>query len=358
MKFETQKRNAPIATLIKNYIDKNSGKVSDSRNEIRRRFDYLDWKDQKKIILAFLDSCKSDRQWVYKKLYRNWDKSFETKVREIWETYHEPMCAWTVIRFFPSDYVLDNLDLFSGERDYYFICLRFAEDQSFVIDESRLRPVDYLSVLFHSGRKILDDKALDILFGIVHDICVGLQPNDIINNFGNRDIVTLSDSHSIKLAQYYLWESNAEAVSAFDLWDQRLHDAIGQSEEYHNVLSSNEDDRSVHGKLVALAKRYAYEALDERYKLPSDFQAFDDRCEKTSFYDCFDDENDFLPDTTSVPTDSIEELSCTSELDSPDLLEKIEKCYPNLRNLYDVFKTAHNQKVEEAECFDDDKQPF
>ena len=101
MIYKTQKRNTPIATLIKNYINKKSGKVAESRNEIQRRFEHLDWKDQKKILMASLDSCKSDRSWAYKRLLRYWDKSFEPKVKEIWDKYHEPMCAWPIIRFFP-----------------------------------------------------------------------------------------------------------------------------------------------------------------------------------------------------------------------------------------------------------------
>ena len=81
MKFDIKKRNTPIATLIKDYINKNSGKVSDSRNEIQRRFDYLDWKDQKKIVQAFLESGKADRQWAYSKALDFWDKSFEPKIK-------------------------------------------------------------------------------------------------------------------------------------------------------------------------------------------------------------------------------------------------------------------------------------
>ena len=81
MTYNTKKRNTPIATLIKNYINKNSGKVSD---EIQRRFDYLDWKDQKKIVLAFLESGKTDRQWAYSKALDYWDKSFAPKIKELW----------------------------------------------------------------------------------------------------------------------------------------------------------------------------------------------------------------------------------------------------------------------------------
>ena len=67
MIYNIKKRNTPIATLIKNFINKRSGRVTESREEIQKRFDYLDWKDQKKIILAFLDSGKTDRQWAYSK---------------------------------------------------------------------------------------------------------------------------------------------------------------------------------------------------------------------------------------------------------------------------------------------------
>ena len=41
--YRIRKRNTPIATLFKNYADKKSGKVSESRREIQRRFDCLDW---------------------------------------------------------------------------------------------------------------------------------------------------------------------------------------------------------------------------------------------------------------------------------------------------------------------------
>lgn len=103
MRYQKRKRNAPIATLIKNYVNKKSGKVSVSREEIKWRFDHLDWKDQKKILAAFLDSCMSDREWAYTKLLDYWDETFAPKVKELWETYHEYRCSWSVIRYFPLD---------------------------------------------------------------------------------------------------------------------------------------------------------------------------------------------------------------------------------------------------------------
>lgn len=49
-------RNRPIATLIEWYCDKKSGKVTDARKEIQKRFNYQDWEDQERIVMAFLQS--------------------------------------------------------------------------------------------------------------------------------------------------------------------------------------------------------------------------------------------------------------------------------------------------------------
>ncbi len=81
--LQQRKRNAPIAQLIKDFANKKSGKVTESRVEIKRRFEFLDWKVQKKILTVFLNSGKSDRQWAYSRALDNWDKSFEPKIKEL-----------------------------------------------------------------------------------------------------------------------------------------------------------------------------------------------------------------------------------------------------------------------------------
>jgi hypothetical protein len=83
MRYKRKKRNAPIATLIKNYINKKSGKVSESREEIKWRFNWLDWKDQKRILTAFLDSGRSDREWAYGKVFDYLDESFLQKNQRV-----------------------------------------------------------------------------------------------------------------------------------------------------------------------------------------------------------------------------------------------------------------------------------
>ena len=108
----------PIATLIKNYVDKKSGKVSEARDEIKWRFRAQDWTVQKKILAAFLEGGKTDRRWAYSELLDLWDNSFEEKVKELWEKYHEDRCKWVVIRYLPLDYVRQNMQNFVDELSY------------------------------------------------------------------------------------------------------------------------------------------------------------------------------------------------------------------------------------------------
>ena len=266
-----QQRNTPVVTLIKNYVDKRSGKVAESRKEIQKRFDYLDWKDQKKILLAFLDSGKTDRQWAYLKLLNYWDKSFEPKVKALWESLHEPQCSWSIIRFFPLSYVMENMESFKGKRDYYFICIRLAEDPNYVIDRTKLRAIDYLSVLYHSGRSLSSDEANGILFEIVHDMCVaGFDLNDLEHVDFAKGMFSPTDFRSINLAKYYLREMNYSlAGRIFDEWNQKVQRNISQSPEYR-VLKGYDESLYLFDLKVFIVRKYAYLALDDQYKKPSD----------------------------------------------------------------------------------------
>ena len=131
---EIRKHNSPISKVIQGYMDKKGGKVKVSRNEIERRFDALDWRYQKQILFAFLQSCKSDRQWAYGKLYIDWDDCFIPVLKDLWEIYHEKKLSWLIIRYFPIDYLKSNLDSLSEGRNYYFLYRRLSHDSDFVLD--------------------------------------------------------------------------------------------------------------------------------------------------------------------------------------------------------------------------------
>ena len=218
MRYQKRKRNTPISTLIKNYVNKKSSKVSVSREEIKWRFDHLDWKDQKKILFAFMDSGISDREWAYSKMLDNWDDSFQPKVRELWETYHEYKCSWSIIRYFPLEYIKEHIGEFTDERDYYFICLRLAKDKDYVIDRTKLSDRDYLAVLCHTGHTISDDEARDTLFSIIHNCCLAdtFMPRLERVGEGRYDkVITPANYREVNLAIYYLLKLEKDNIVLF-----------------------------------------------------------------------------------------------------------------------------------------------
>ena len=270
MKSKERKRNTPIATLIKNYINKKSGKVPESRKEIQRRFDYLDWKDQKKIMHAFLESGKSDRLWAYSKLVDNWDKSFEPRIKELWEQSHEGKSSWVVIRYFPTKYLSQNIDKFTDDRDYYFICLRLAKDKSYIIDRSKLSITDYLSVLYHTDRPLSDDEARDLLYKTVHDVCTEVFEYPQLSEYayGGKDfVISPILFQNVNLAVYYLRKMDlTDVVHQFEIWNEGVQRAVFNSPEFKTILNTDMIGYEIELAKAKVAKKYAYLALDDKYK--------------------------------------------------------------------------------------------
>lgn len=275
MKKTKEKRNAPIATLIRNYINKKSGKVSESREEIKWRFNGLDWKDQKKILNAFLESGISDREWAYGKVLDNWDESFLPKIMELWETYHEYKCSWSVIRHFPLDYITEHMDDFTESRDYYFICLRLAKEEGFIIDRSKLSNTDYLALLYHTNQDISEEEARDTLYSIVHDCCLEDTFMVRLEHLGRgkfHNVITPLNFHEVNLAFYYIIRLQRYDVAAeFKHWNEAVEETIYNSQEF-KAIDRNEYflDYQYDRHRTEVANIYAFQALDNKYKSPSD----------------------------------------------------------------------------------------
>ena len=275
MQNRQRKKNTPIATLIKNYINKNSGKVSKSREEIKWRFNALDWKDQKKILPAFLDSCASDREWAYGKLLDYWDDSFLPKVKELWESCHEYKCSWSVIRYFPLEYITEHIDEFTDERDYYFICLRLAKDKDYVIDRSRLSRTDYLAVLYHTDRMISDKDALNTLFEVVRDCCFQDAYVTRLEHIGEGrrpDVISPMNFREVSLAFYYILKlQQYEVAMLFNRWNAKVEETILCSPEFKTIDRNDCYSESDYDRCrTEVAKLYAFKMLDDKYKQSTD----------------------------------------------------------------------------------------
>ena len=272
--MRTVSRNNPIATVIKNYMNKKSGKVTDSRNEIQRRFFGLDWKDQKKIMAAFLDSGISDRDWAYSRLLDLWDASFEPQVLKLWETYHEEKCAWVIIRHFPKEFIKNHVNTFDEGRDYYFICRRLVDDADFFIDKGRLSSTDYLMALSHGNRHIADEEATDILYSIVKVICFHWCASmELSRRFSPRryEMMAATDFANISIALYYLEKmGNDNVVSEFHLWEKGVQASVQQGEEYKTLEKEPLSDYDYREKLAALFQKQLFYNLPAKYKTMTD----------------------------------------------------------------------------------------
>ena len=209
--------------------------------------------------MAHLDSCRADRLWAYKNLTKYWDKSFEPKVKDVWEKLHEPICSWAIIRNFPISYIKENLKSFTGERDFYFVSRRFAEDPNYVIERDKLSSINYLSVIYHSGRTVSDEEAEDILYKIVREMCIkGFGFEDLENVDFPDGIISPNNLRSIRLGKYYLREMGfINTVISFDNWNQKVLHNIFQSSEFEEIikemiklLTSNESKRYESHELI------------------------------------------------------------------------------------------------------------
>ena len=172
--YEEVRHNAPISMVIKRYMDKGGGKVIASRQEIKRRFYGLDWRYQKQILFAFLQSGKTDREWAYGRLYSVWDDCFIPVLQELWERYHEKHLSWLVIRFCPVSYLKKEFVSLSEGRNYFFLYQRLAGEEDFVLDLTRLNEADLLSVWLHNGKVIPQAGVWDLFFLILYKLSKGV----------------------------------------------------------------------------------------------------------------------------------------------------------------------------------------
>ena len=173
MEYEKRKHNTPIPTVIKCYLDKKGGKVSVSRNELEWRFNALDWRYQKQILSAFLQSGKSDRKWAYSKLHVVWDDCFIPVLNKLWEQHHEETLSWLIIRYFPIEFLKSNFENLNVGRNYYLLCSRLFDTPEFTVDKTLLNEYELLKIKRLMGESVTLEDAKILFFYIVYKYCKG-----------------------------------------------------------------------------------------------------------------------------------------------------------------------------------------
>lgn len=288
-------KNRPIATLIRWFTERKRGKVVESRLEIQHRFDGLNWRDQKKILLFCLSSGKVDREWAYSKLLHFWDNDFIPIVIEQFEKYHHYRLYLPVMYFLPIDFVLKYKDELSKYGSYYRFCYRMAiENVDYQIDRSRLTPKEYLTILYLAG-KLDDDKALDILFDLLHTLSTRercdyalISKKHIVED--DRPLVASDFIYIFTLVARFKRYGCLKAAQTFVEWDERLAATIWNSPEY-KALCMDDDRSNYKARRYKITMKYIYESLPEKYKTPTVPKTFKNDKER---FERLKDENEFL----------------------------------------------------------------
>lgn len=306
-----QQRNRPIAKLIKWFVNREKGMVVDARSEIQRRFYALDWADQKKILMAFLSSGKSDRLWAYKQLSQHWDSSLFPKDKELWDAYREDGLVRPAIECFPKKYLQQHRDEFCN-ANYYAYCRRFVDDINFEIDKERITPKGYMMLMRHGKRPLSDDEAKTLLYKQIYLLCC-LPPNIHLEygylcrgiNIENEDFPTAMEFRNIYAMVKVLEEyEKIELSQSFYQWSGDAYVSFIQSEVYASLMKETVSLHRLFDKKIFLAKKMMYEAIPEEY-IQDDDQWHISRYEKMplSQFDSFRaylayyhllDESDFL----------------------------------------------------------------
>lgn len=278
--YSMRPRNEPIKTLIQQFENKKSGKVAIAGRKIKPRFEGQDWEVQKRILKLFLQSCKTDRDWAYSKVYKHWDESFYNDIKALWEERHESKCSWSVIRFFPKDYVFSQKEYLNHDGNYYHICLRFCTDPDFVIDWSRLTGSEYLEMKAYLRLHVGEEEVKRIFFGALHDICnkhsfKGSEAEEICRAREKEEPLSIKDFRSLRLIHTGIFNLNLwDLLKSIDAWNDHVISLIRDSPEFAELISSNSNytEKTYNSMKIYICLKYFYQEMDDTYKMPSDYQ--------------------------------------------------------------------------------------
>ena len=153
---EIPKRNESIATLLKWFTDRKSGKIVVARKELKKRFHAQSYGDQKRIVAEFLGSANAaDRDWAALIADRQWDDTYSEYLKRAWSQRQTSTIAKTAIRHLEIDYIKANISALA-ELSCVDVCIRLGSDPEFDIHDYHLDTPDYLYVMAVLGRPLAE----------------------------------------------------------------------------------------------------------------------------------------------------------------------------------------------------------
>lgn len=165
------KKQESLDTLLKWAVERKRGKVSYAKRILTYGINYYSYSQQVKIVKAFLFLSLGDRRFAYKRLSALWDESFIDIVKQAWNEFQDEECGWLITRFFPKEFLAENLEALSTPYNYYFLCKRLGQEEWFVPVKDKFNPtitiVRYLEAVSMTRYPIAEDEANELLYRMV-----------------------------------------------------------------------------------------------------------------------------------------------------------------------------------------------
>lgn len=252
--------NQPIRRLLRDFEDKKSGKVVESRREIRRRFDYLDRLQQVRFLKACFQSCKSDREWAYEELTAHWDPKFRDIISDLWHEFHEGGARRCIVKHFPIEFVAQEIESLDNKETYYDLCLRLCYYGKFSIDKNRLTPLQVLSLYVKTGYEASDAEIIEQLYRLL--INVATDDYLLFEKIDRNAKPRCEDFSPCRKASYFIMEMQRYSIlGQWKSWNIHLQHMLESSNEYHTIKTSPISDYEYREQMSSLFKKYMIEYL-------------------------------------------------------------------------------------------------
>ena len=252
--------NQPIRRLLRDFEDRKSGKVVESRREIRRRFDYLDRPQQVRFLKACFQSCKSDREWAYEEVTAHWDPKFRDIISDLWHEFHEGGARRCIVKHFPIEFVAQEIESLDNKETYYDLCLRLCYYGKFSIDKNRLTPLQVLSLYVKTGYEASDAEIIAQLYRLL--INVATDDYLLFEKIDRDAKPRCEDFSPCRKASYFIMEMQRYSIlGQWKSWDIHLQHMLESSSEYHTIKTSPISDYEYREQMSSLLKKYMIEYL-------------------------------------------------------------------------------------------------
>ena len=252
--------NQPIRRLLRDFEDKKSGKVVESRREIRRRFDYLDRPQQVRFLKACFQSCKSDREWAYEEVAAHWDPKFMDIIASLWHEFHEGGARRCIVKHFPVEFVAQEIESLDNKETYYDLCLRLCYYGKFSIDKNRLTPLQVLSLYVKTGYEASDAEIIAQLYRLL--INVATDDSLLFEKIDRNTKPRCEDFSPCRKAFYFIMEMQRYSIlGQWKSWNIHLQHMLESSSEYHTIKTSPISDYEYREQMSSLFKKYMIEYL-------------------------------------------------------------------------------------------------